>query len=310
MQNLRHVGANGICQFGNRVNPLFALLLRTSLLLCLDIKPDALKGFLATLVSAVIMVRKKTISNKRAKRDHDRKPFHFMKLPPELRLEIYHFAVVQKGDSTYTLQPPALAQVCRQIRAEILPVYYGENDFYIPLNIDVISYEDDMYPIREDDATQLAAFLKRCGAIVSTGGLKYVKNLGFHYSEPVFEDSYNYLLSFEFSSGNGDENKNTQSDDRAGNDNPAWNKYEAVLKEYNNNKNQRDDRIGDDNIDWGDYEAVRKAFNVTLDREVGIESHDLRDHVPVDGVIDVLFKVAQHCHAANRDVRLSWDYGH
>jgi hypothetical protein len=205
-----------------------------------------------------------------------------MDLPPELRVEVYRLALVKQGAEyerlKYTLRPPPLAQVCKQVRAEVLPVYYGENAFHIDMDIDVIGYEEDMYPFREDDDSQLNKFLDMCSTIVSTGCLQFITNLEVNYSEPVFEDMSNYLLGLEF----------TRDSD---NSTPRG-------------------RIGDDNLDWDDSEAVTEAFNATLKRSAGYYDAELREHVPVANIIKVLFALATHCQRANHYVRLSWDYDH
>jgi hypothetical protein len=145
------------------------------------------------------------------------------------------------------------------------------------MDIDVIGYEEGMYPFREDDDSQLNKFLDMCSTIVSTGCLQFITNLEVNYSEPVFEDSYNYLLDLEFTR---DSDISTQNG-----------------------------RIGDDNLDWGDAEAVTEAFNATLKRSVGYDA-EMREYVPVADIIKVLFALARHCHSANRCVRLSWDFDH
>lgn len=236
-----------------------------------------------------------------------------MKLPAQLRLEIYRHAVVEK-DTIYSLLPPALSQVSKQLRAEVLPLYYRENEFYISLDVDSVDYEvypvridddidsveyeeeidpvridndidsdefeEDIYIVRRDDEIRLAAFIKMCSDVAASGGLKHVTNLQFIYREPVIGDDYNYLLGFEFFAGS------------AG------------------GARGKIDRIGNDDLDWHDFDAVSKAFNVTLDRATRDDAEALRQRTPVSAVIDVLFAVAKHCGAANRDVRLAWDYGH
>lgn len=202
-----------------------------------------------------------------------------MKLPTELRLMIFRHAVVKK-DAIYTLLPPALSQVSKQLRAEVLPLYYRENEFQIYLDVDVVEYVEGLFPVRTDDETRLFLFRKMLSDVVASGGLEHVTKLRFDYSEPTFEDMSNYLLIIEFFA------------DGVG----------GTRREYK--------RIGDDNLDWHDFDAVTKAFNVTADRSAGFHAKGLREHVPVSGVIEVLFDVAKHCDAANRDVRLSWDYGH
>ena len=59
---------------------------------------------------------------------------HLLELPPELRDAIFTFAVVKDKPIhilSYHLKPvePLLLAVCRQIRAECLPLFFGANVF-------------------------------------------------------------------------------------------------------------------------------------------------------------------------------------
>ncbi|KAJ8122325.1 hypothetical protein ONZ43_g1454 [Nemania bipapillata] len=65
-------------------------------------------------------------------------------LPPELRLMVYGFAVVQyvtgprnnpKSGFTRNLVPPNLAQVNKQLRDEVCDVYYRKNEFWIEVPV-------------------------------------------------------------------------------------------------------------------------------------------------------------------------------
>ncbi|KAK5006688.1 hypothetical protein LTR39_005595, partial [Cryomyces antarcticus] len=60
--------------------------------------------------------------------------FPFLKLPGELRNQIYRFALVHHRvisviSKWEELAQPPLTRVCRQIRNESLPVFYGGNRF-------------------------------------------------------------------------------------------------------------------------------------------------------------------------------------
>lgn len=59
-----------------------------------------------------------------------------MDLPPELRQRIWHFAVVETDFFVYPAldrEQPDLAMASRQIRSEVLPIFYGENVFAIEI---------------------------------------------------------------------------------------------------------------------------------------------------------------------------------
>ncbi|KAI0518008.1 hypothetical protein F5B22DRAFT_645255 [Xylaria bambusicola] len=63
-----------------------------------------------------------------------------LSFPGEIRNMIYRFAVLDAthGDSYgSTLVPPALARVNRQLRDEVIPIYYGETKFVITVQTTV-----------------------------------------------------------------------------------------------------------------------------------------------------------------------------
>lgn len=66
------------------------------------------------------------------------KVFRVMDLPEELRALVWRYAVVlPKGfiwpEEKFGHEQPDLAMTCRQVRAEVLPIFYGENFFAINL---------------------------------------------------------------------------------------------------------------------------------------------------------------------------------
>lgn len=74
-------------------------------------------------------------------------PFRLMDLPAELRVNIYDEVIkgeeecVQRKDRTWTITParrmPALAQTTRQLRQEVLPIYFSTTTFHIDIDMDV-----------------------------------------------------------------------------------------------------------------------------------------------------------------------------
>lgn len=179
----------------------------------------------------------------------------------------------------YTLVPPAIAQVSKQIRTEVLPIYYGENSFRIDMDVDVIEYDECDVPVRQADDTSLERFLQMCSCMADTGGLGHIKSLTLSYSEPTWEDMSNYLFGFNLIGASGKEGKRH--------------------------------RVGNDDLDWTDYQGVTTAVNACVKQAVSqMYRRELYTHVPIPGIIRVLFALAQHCHYANRYVELWWDYGH
>lgn len=58
------------------------------------------------------------------------KPFCLLKLPYEIRFMIYKQALIfDAGKLLIFSNPPPLLQLCRQIREEATPTFYGENSF-------------------------------------------------------------------------------------------------------------------------------------------------------------------------------------
>lgn len=66
-----------------------------------------------------------------------------LRLPAELRLNIYRYALVEIGPSRVQLRDlevPALLQSCRKIYLEASPVYFSENQFVLTVNIPPIAF--------------------------------------------------------------------------------------------------------------------------------------------------------------------------
>lgn len=71
----------------------------------------------------------------------DEKPSRPESLPAELRSRIYRFAVVRdepydltEKDARARLFDPALALVNKRIRAEVIPIFYGNNRFHFSVS--------------------------------------------------------------------------------------------------------------------------------------------------------------------------------
>jgi hypothetical protein len=99
--------------------------------------------------------------------------FRLLDLPAELRNRIYHFAVVnekpidiihhKRWRRAEALQQPALASTCKQLRKEVLPIFYGGNSFVL----------DTVGDIVQDFKGVVRAWMKACGPYLS-----YIKSIG------------------------------------------------------------------------------------------------------------------------------------
>jgi len=153
------------------------------------------------------------------------KPCYLLRMPRELRDEIHRMVVVKRkppnswfdeSDMIYTLWPPALAQVNRMARAEVLPIYYGENRFRI-----------EMPNSKNDNDGSWTSFIQGFSNL-DPGGLKFIKSIDVMHSEDVWEDLNNFLLGFEMR-GDGDGDLRC----RIGDENLDWNKAPAVRAAFN-----------------------------------------------------------------------------
>lgn len=65
--------------------------------------------------------------------EHNQTPRRFFKLPAELRNKIYHLVVPNEQSITHygrsTRKELVMLQVCRQMRKDMVPIYYGNNTF-------------------------------------------------------------------------------------------------------------------------------------------------------------------------------------
>jgi len=91
-----------------------------------------------------LFVRQKSITTRGLRHKQDlinalttsdtKRPYHFLELPAEVRIMIYEHAITEENKHESPIldvprkQPPLLT-VCRQIRQEMLPLYYGSIHF-------------------------------------------------------------------------------------------------------------------------------------------------------------------------------------
>ncbi|KAK8121851.1 hypothetical protein PG984_010521 [Apiospora sp. TS-2023a] len=203
----------------------------------------------------------------------DQSYFRFLDLPPEIRNEIYYFALGEHqtssepyGPTTCTaLAPPALTRTNRQIRNETLGLYYSQNRFSFKLPL----------PGGQD------AFQRWCAAMGPH--LPFIgKSISFTYANAVGPRHYpttslSYTIGFELCS------------DRAEND-PR--------------------RVGNDTLDVNDPYALSHAFFYkTLSQTLGQDGGCLwmvGRKGDFDKVTEALCTVAPLCSQLNSRIYMTW----
>ncbi|KAI6972606.1 hypothetical protein KC329_g12596 [Hortaea werneckii] len=127
--------------------------------------------------------------------DKTKDVFRFVDLPEELRARIYRSVVVEskvfvRPDSTMGREQPDLAMVSKQLRTEVLPIYYAENVFAI-----------DLVPIQPTKAgagnkgtaigplTGLLAVEKWAMVMQKGDWLKFIQHWVFDYAPPPGQGS-------------------------------------------------------------------------------------------------------------------------
>ncbi|KAK3114779.1 hypothetical protein LTR53_006556 [Teratosphaeriaceae sp. CCFEE 6253] len=131
--------------------------------------------------------------------------FRFLDLPRELRHEIYEFVVVEhkifiRPDSVTGREQPDLAMVCRQVREEVLPVFYGKNTFAIDLT-------PSPRTAGTDGLKTAAAWARAIGnqsSAFPASSISFIRHWIFDYAAPVFinsdeaDDDHALMLSVRF----------------------------------------------------------------------------------------------------------------
>ena len=75
----------------------------------------------------------------------------FLDLPPELRKRIYEYYDEEFSDALYHPTKPPLARTCRQIRQELLPVFYSTHEF----KMELVRRRADVSTFRFSDETSM-----------------------------------------------------------------------------------------------------------------------------------------------------------
>lgn len=220
---------------------------------------------------------------------HTQKAFRFLALPAEIRDIIYREALVPrtpKGikEPVCTLAHPPLARVSKQLRAESLPVFYGENQFFI--NIDALHTQQVFLKDRRrevDAAYQryvatFEAFSAWGSGAPGTSCIRHIKDISVIYRQYLDWDqapSIGFLMGARH---------------------PG-----ALCSELPGRV-----RICQGIEDWGDFAAVRTALLDEMDAWVS-DGDTLSQLFPRGRIAAMLWFCAKECPLAARHVELWYD---
>lgn len=130
--------------------------------------------------------------------DEATQTFRLLALPPVVRTRIYTFAVVDHSriiwpDSTTGREQPDLAMACREVRNEVLPIFYSQNIFGISIARPMQQQKKTGRP-RKEPLSGLAAVEAWAETLTSKrneGGkwFKMIKNFMLEYTDPEGSDT-------------------------------------------------------------------------------------------------------------------------
>ncbi|KUI65871.1 hypothetical protein VM1G_02161 [Cytospora mali] len=188
--------------------------------------------------------------------------FNFLRLPPEVRNEIYRLILVDFDSEGGPYRPwlpafrqPALTQVNWQIRKETLPMFFAHNMFTLR-----ISYPDSCLDIdhaREEQ--RWMGFLRGLKLFAASGHLPIVRHLTIEYTDQgvattitdskvciVIESSRFKLEMPDFKEV---DSKTGETEDQ-----------HRLIWEFLTGT-----RVGDEDTDWNDADAVDEALGTAID---------------------------------------------
>lgn len=192
-----------------------------------------------------------------------------------------------------TLFQPALTLVNRQVRAEALPIYYGENT--LTHKVYTHSAEQWTGSVRK----MITSFIGDTGSLPGPSSLRHLNNLNLMLKADqlippvqIKIEMMSYALSPEERI---DEYKDEMKDPE------LWSRWDEIRKRV---------RIGTTELNWTDHEAVRVAFNkatcrlggnlaemeVFLDFELSSTTSDYRS------ALDVVRMLASACPRLTKSV--------
>lgn len=121
----------------------------------------------------------------------------FILLPAEIRNKIYRYSLVEdpSADRIRGLVQPPLTRTNNQIRSEALPIYYGENRFYL---IIPASMHNNRHP---DDWPNFIRMFRvfKAGRTDGrgTGSLRFIRNIQCRLYEAIHYDCWHMWVTFE-----------------------------------------------------------------------------------------------------------------
>lgn len=175
----------------------------------------------------------------------------FFTLPPEVRNKIYreYFDLIswtRFGDGRSIFQP-ALTIVSKQVRVEALPIFYGENLFFLAV------HSDSSKQWTGSVHKTISAFVGDSDNSPGSSSLRYLKNLNLmlHAGRQVIPP---VEIKIEMTS-----DVLSQGTGYAGHDeyDPDEDADDELL--FRRDRLRSRVRVGSTNLDWTDHEAVRAA---------------------------------------------------
>lgn len=229
-------------------------------------------------------------------------------LPAEIRNIIYAMVLadlrhiighVHRPIGEFSLRQPALAKVNRQLRHEILPMFYFQKGFGVRIYGKTHSEVDQAWQSFLDRFAALKA------GIDGISYLSYIQRIEVELWHPAFELSepkprrYNENDQFTFALSHG-----------------VYLQFgRSVTDDYNQRPRglpamvRHGRRVGNDNTDWADRDLVRNLLRNTVAREYGIldpenfgphilgfrSLHRFQATYPYERLVDLAMMIAAEC---------------
>ncbi|TPX14739.1 uncharacterized protein E0L32_005134 [Thyridium curvatum] len=203
----------------------------------------------------------------------------FLRLPAEIRVQIYRFAVVRAGEYAWSFAPPALAHVSRQVREEALSIYYSENSFILGAQHgprDTVDLEESMDSFLPPPGCRLARWIRN----VRTVSMEYTQP----YSAAAQPYKFPLLLKFDLVGGTSLANGSRRG-----------------VRDISAK------RVGTDDTQW-DIPGAEEAFYDMLAKDEYTFDTMMQNRLPLRSIAVLLSAVASACPLAARYVCLSWFY--